>query len=1129
MKPNDATARQIEAADPTQSTWLSANAGSGKTRVLTDRVARLLLAGTRPENVLCLTYTKAAASEMQNRLFQRLGEWAMMPKTTLRDQLVELGTDAVIDDDYLSNARTLFASAIEAPGGLKIQTIHSFCAGVLRRFPLEAEVSPQFKEMEDRAAQLLREEVLDELASGENADVVAGLAQHYTGSEIGSFLGSITARRNAFLANPDANELAKTFNLPADASRQEAVKIAFVGGEDGLVDDLVDACKDATKSYQTVAAKLKAIDLTSPDLDTLFAVSSLLLYADRSSKSRNWPQSNHKSSVEAVAHVIDDVHAWMDRTAAAFDYLNCVNAFEKTKALFAFATPFVQKYEAKKAQRAALDFDDLIGKAKALLDDTNVAQWVLFRLDGGVDHVLVDEAQDTSPDQWDIVRLLTQEFSTGVGANPDRERTVFVVGDKKQSIYSFQGADPEGFDRMRDHFDGELANVGKPLQDRELLYSFRSSSAVLELVDRTFQGEMAEGLGDHIKHLAFKDDMPGRVDIWPVVEPSDKPEEREWDDPVDLKGRTNHKVILATQIATEIKRMIATETLPVKEKGATGWSRRKITPGDFLILVQRRSDLFSEIISACKSAGLEIAGADRLKLGGELAVKDVSALLQFISLQDDDLSLAAALKSPLFGWTEKQLYDLAQPRPKGQSLWEALRKTNEATGACSNTIEILNDLRNNADFLRPYDLINRLLIRHDGRQNLIARLGHEAEDGIDALLSQALGYESSAVPSLTGFLTWLQTEDVTVKRQMDSASDRIRVMTVHGAKGLEAPIVILPDTTKRKREVRGDLLMSEGSVFWKPKANVMPEVLRDVQDEMLDAQDRERRRLLYVALTRAENWLIVAAAGDIGKETHDSWHSTVSDALEHLDATDLLTELGVGKRFSRWDWDAGLPIAPPTFVTNPPITAEFSPDLPAIPEQVSTLSPSSLGGAKIMPGETYTDASELALAWGNIIHVLLELLPPMDPTQRRASAEGLIKNHAEVGLIPDTKALIDEAIRTIENSELSWVFDSGLSEVPISATLNTLNGERVFGIIDRLIETENEIFAIDYKSNRMVPSSPRETPDGLIRQMAAYRDALRLVYPTHRIRTLLLWTKTGTVTELPNDMLDAALEAVTTP
>ena len=1125
MTQNDATRRQIEAADPARSTWLSANAGSGKTRVLTDRVARLLLGGTRPENVLCLTYTKAAASEMQNRLFLRLGEWAMMPDTELREQLKELGTNAAVDDAYLSNARTLFAAAIETPGGLKIQTIHSFCAGILRRFPLEAEVSPQFKEMEDRAAALLREEVLDEMATGPHADTVAGFAKYFTGADVADFLGAITARRAAFMTPPTDADLAKAFGVPAGVTRADATDVAFVGGEDGLVDDLVDACKSATKSYQTVATNLKSLNLAAPDMDTLEGVFSLLLYAtDKTSKSRNWPQSNHKTAVEAVAHIIDDVHAWMDRTADAYDYICRIDALDKSRALIAFATPFTAAYEAKKVQRAALDFDDLITKAKSLLHDPALAQWVLFRLDGGVDHVLVDEAQDTSPDQWEIVRLLTQEFSTGEGANPDRERTVFVVGDKKQSIYSFQGADPEGFDRMKEHFSAELAKVKKPLQDTELLYSFRSSPAILQLVDQTFQGDMAEGLGDRIEHLAFKSDMPGRVDLWPVIEPSDKPEERDWDDPIDLKGRTNNKVILATQIATQIRHMINHETLPVKGRDETEWSRRKITAGDVLILVQRRSDLFSEIIAACKAEGLDIAGADRLKLGGELAVKDISALLQFLSLQDDDLSLAAALKSPLFGWTEKQLYDLAQPRKPNQSLWEALRKS----GQHDTTLAVLRDLRNNADFLRPYDLINRLLIRHHGRENLLARLGHEAEDGIDALLSQALGYEQSAVPSLTGFLSWLQTEDVTVKRQMDSASDRIRVMTVHGAKGLEAPIVILPDTTKRKRELRGDLLPADDGVFWKPKSNVMPQSLRDVQEELLIAQDRERRRLLYVAMTRAENWLIVAAAGETG-EDDESWHATVQGAMGHLDSVDHKTDFGTIKRFSRENWDAGPVIATPAKQQTAPATPNFGATLPDIPTSLKPLSPSDLGGAKIMPGDTHSDASTLALAWGNIVHLLLEILPQADPNTRMSLATNIAKNHPDAGLIPNLDDLIDETIATLDAPDLAWVFNTGLAEVPISATLQDLQNKRISGIIDRLIVTDTDVISIDYKTNRITPETPDQAPLGLIRQMAAYRDALHQIYPTHRIRTVLLWTKTRKLTELPDTLLDTALKDVSLP
>jgi len=1119
---NDATRRQIEAADPTRSTWLSANAGSGKTRVLTDRVARLLLAGTKPENILCLTYTKAAASEMQNRLFQRLGAWAMMPPDQLRHDLKDLGIEESLDHEYIAMARTLFASAIETPGGLKIQTIHSFCAGILRRFPLEAEVSPQFKEMEDRAAQILREEVLDDMAMGSDADVLALFAQHYTGADVGQFLASIASRKAAFSKTFDENALSNFLQLSHGLDPSSVLKIAFVGGEDQLAKDLSDAAPNASASYEKFAKALCGLNLSEPDMDTLSTLFGMFL---TSGQRKKWPQANHKSAWTAFEDYIEDMHAWMDRVLDAWDYLNAINAFHKTRALHIFAQAFNQRYETKKLQRGALDFDDLIGKAKALLEDPAVAQWVLFRLDGDVDHVLVDEAQDTSPDQWEIVRLLTQEFSTGIGAKPDRDRTVFVVGDKKQSIYSFQGADPEGFDRMREYFGDELAKVNKPLQKTELEYSFRSSAAILQFVDQTFSGDMADGLDTRINHLAFKDDMPGRVDIWPEIEPNKTKDDREWDDPVDLKGDTNHLVVLARAIAADIKRMIDHETLPVKERGDTEWTRRKITPGDILILVQRRSDLFGEIIAACKAANLEIAGADRLKLGGELAVKDISAVLQFLTLQDDDLSLAAALKSPLFGWSERDLYRLAQPRPKGQTLWEALR----TSGDHASTIETLTDLRNQSDFLRPYDLINRLLIRHDGRKNLIARLGHEAEDGIDALLSQALGYEQSDVPSLTGFLSWLQTEDVTVKRQMDSAGDRIRVMTVHGAKGLEAPIVILPDTTKRKREVKGDFLIADKNVFWKPKSPEMPGVLNSVKDDMLDAQDRERRRLLYVALTRAENWLIIAAAGDTGHEANDSWHATALSAISHIDAVDLETAMGTGKRFSRWNWDAGDMVTQAKQTANETPKPAFGIELPPMPDRPTTISPSNLGGAKIMAGETHTDDSEMALAYGRLIHLLLEVLPEVASGDRLTVAKSLIANQPDAGLIEDHDALIHEANAVINDSSLAWVFVPALVEVPISANLPQVGVHRTFGLVDRLIVTDTDVIAVDYKSNREIPDVAEHTPIGLVRQMAAYRDALRLIYPNHRIRSVLLWTKSRSTSELSDAVLDAALVSVTTP
>jgi ATP-dependent helicase/nuclease subunit A len=378
------------------------------------------------------------------------------------------------------------------------------------------------------------------------------------------------------------------------------------------------------------------------------------------------------------------------------------------------------------------------------------------------------------------------------------------VGDKKQSIYSFQGADVAAFDRMRDHFASRLSG-GRGLADSALEHSFRSSPAILEVVDQTFTEAQHQALGGGSHHLAFNEGLPGRVDIWPVIEKEEKAEPGPWFEPIDTPHPEDPNVVLARNISEWIRdRVKGGEQIQTAKEGP-----RPIHFGDFLILVQRRSDLFHEIIRACKSLGLPIAGADRLKLGGELAVKDLTALLSFLDTPEDDLSLAAILRSPLCGWTETELFRLAHPR-RGY-LWEALRDN----PGHAETLAFLNDMRSQADFLRPYDLIERVLHRHDGRRKLIGRLGPEAEDGIDELLGQALSYEASEVPSLTGFLTWMETDEVEVKRQLDGEGHRIRVMTVHGAKGLEAEIVILPDTVRRVQGLRGQIVVgNDGRGWW---------------------------------------------------------------------------------------------------------------------------------------------------------------------------------------------------------------------------------------------------------------------------------------------------------------------------
>ncbi len=1115
---NEASQRQVDAADPTRSTWVAANAGSGKTRVLTDRVARLLLDGTDPQNILCLTYTKAAATEMQNRLFKRLGTWAMMADDKLRDDLRELGFDKSIDQETLTKARILFASAIETPGGLKIQTIHSFCASVLRRFPLEAGVSPQFREMEDQTAAKLRADVLDQMADGPEADVTRQMLRHFTGAELDGFLADVASRRSEFTQPSDPAALAKLYGISQDATIQDCIQMAITSADRETANTTSEAFSDQSATYKKFASVLNALSYEEPSIGDFEILKRQFLRSDNgASKSSNYPQSNHTKAVEAAAPIAQDLHEWMDRVAEAYQIELSINALDRTIALHNFAVPFVKQYEARKVALGMLDFDDLIGKTKTLLGDRAVAQWVLFRLDGGIDHVLVDEAQDTSPDQWAVIEYLTREFAAGLGAREDVLRTIFVVGDKQQSIYSFQGADPDAFDEMRDHFSDGLRAAQDQLQTVNLSHSFRSAQAILTTVDNTFQRDRAAAIGKVQNHIAFKTGLPGRVDVWPLIEPTKNKEEAgDWTDPVDQVSEAHHTVQLAQQVAKQIKRMIHHETIPEEIDQTGQYNHRPITAGDFLILVQRRSELFHEIISACKKANLPIAGADRLRVGAELAVKDLTALLQFLALPEDDLSLASALRSPLFGWDERDLYELAHHRTE-KFLWAALRDSDHA-----QTQEILNDLRSQADFLRPYDLIERILTRHGGRKKLLARLGQEAEDGIDALLSQALAYESTEVPSLTGFLTWMQSDALEIKRQMDSQGDQIRVMTVHGSKGLEAPIVILPDTAKRQNDVKADLLRAGGSVLWKTNAKATPKAIAELKDAIRKRQSEERLRLLYVAMTRAETWLIAAAAGDVDDE---AWYSIIQQGAQQTGAG-LATagELDV-QRVQLGTWAPGILVEKPGTVQDDVSVPVFDPILPG--HQDELLSPSDLGGAKVMPGDQGIDSDEDALARGTAIHLLLEHLPARKPSQRKDFAIALLDTLPE--LVAQEAAIVDTVIKLIEDDSLKELFETdALTEVDISAHLPSM-GTRIFGTIDRLIVTTDRVLAIDYKSNRLVPDSPDQVPDGLLRQMGAYAEALAQIYPNRRIETAILWTETAKLMPLPQTLVASALARVSIP
>lgn len=1116
---DDATLAQNRAADPGTSTWLGANAGSGKTRVLTDRVARLLLDDVPPERVLCLTYTKAAAMEMQNRLFSRLGEWAMKDDADLRDTLSQIGVPvARLNTDLLDRARTLFARAIEAPGGLKIQTIHSFCASVLRRFPLEARVSPAFTEIDERVQGRLLIDLLDQMAeTPDGRDALDFVSPYLAGDDGAVTLARAVAGRAEALTPPaDWDTICDFAGIEPGLSETDLVATIQTGDEADAIAALRANLDMTTKTQVSLHARLGAITWGAltfgdlPELERIFLV--------QSGAKQFQPKIDaiaNKDVRAAIGDTMDALNALMERIADARPLRTGLATAQRTHALHQFAARFLPAYARAKELRGWLDFDDLIVKTRALLSDTKVAQWVLFRLDGGIDHILVDEAQDTAPRQWDIVKRLAEDFAAGEGARTDVARTIFVVGDKKQSIYSFQGADPREFDRMRDHFKDRLAEIEAPFQDAALIHSFRSAAPILSLVDRVACALGAPGMGDAVTHEPFFQTKPGRVDLWPVIEATKGGEKAAWDDPQDLVSDDHHSSVLAQTLAERIHEMIEHPPM-IEVDGKT----RALEAGDILILVRSRSPLFHKIIAELKTAELPVAGVDRSQLTSPLAVKDLMALCRFLATPEDDLSLACVLRSPLIGLSEADLYDLAHGR--SGHLWPTLRK--RATDF-PDAFAILDDLKNSADFLLPYEILERALIRHHGRVRLIARLGPEAEDAVDAMLAQALAYEATEVPSLTGFVGWLDSGDVQVKRDLSQAVGQIRVMTVHGAKGLEAPVVILPDCAQHSgRSGTVTLLHPEGApmVWAPPKGDESDAVLEAGADKKL-REAEEANRLLYVALTRAETWLIVAASGQLGKADDASWYKIVEDAMGGMAAAPLTVGSldGTGLRLQTGDWPDGV---------KPDDNETARAELPAWATQIApspvkdkkARTPSDLGGAKALPG--VGDDTETAMRRGNVTHLLLEHLPHLPKAAWLAAAPGIAALEASDIADADLAVMLAEATTVLTAPALVHLFTSDtLAEVEVTGRSLTLDAE-LFGKIDRLIITEDRILIVDFKTNATVPARPEDTPEGLLRQMGAYAELLQPIYPDRAIATAILWSRTPELMELPHDLVSAALK-----
>lgn len=1139
---------QIAAADPGQSVFVTANAGSGKTSTLVDRVARLLLREVQPGEILCVTYTKAAAAEMQARLFDRLGEWAVMDDAGLARSLADLdGRDpAGLSGAELSDARRLFAKALETPGGLKIQTIHAFCEKLLRRFPLEAGVTPGFTVLENEAATALSHSAREDLARAALADVdgVVGRAYSHFAVELdwGAFealLSMIESERDklvAYTARVAAGTAPHPFAV-AGAHPEDTVEdveqgfMRFLDREQWL--ETATAMATGSTNDQKCADRMRAADWTFAGLAPVFLT------------------GGEPRKTMATAKAPPAAAAWLSdlqmKYGATLEQLKRVRVARDTVHVLTLAEAHSHLYTRAKAKKGALDFGDLVARTVDLLTRRASAAWVLYKLDGGVEHVLVDEAQDTAPQQWDILKALTEGFFAGEGgrrftpmpaSGVRLDRTVFAVGDEKQSIYSFQGARPERLRQEAQRYDLLAHGAHARFAGIELAKSFRSTPEVLRFVDAVFEGAertralVGEGVAAIPPHAAMREGHAGSIDLWPLHEEIKGPEREAWDAPVDQESVASARKRLAADLAGHIRGQV--------EQGVAVYDRKTREPrpcgyGDFLILVRRRDATFEEIIRALKSAGVPVAGADRLKLSSHIVFDDLIALARFALYPDDDLSLAGVLRSPFCDVDESGLFALAGAAAKRGRLWRELRERAGERPEWSRARDMLEFVLSIRD-RDPFGFFAALLNRVDdtglsGRARVLRRLGREAEEAIDETLNQVLAAEDRGAIDLETCVARLEAADVEVKRELEGPRGEVRVMTVHGAKGLEAPVVILPDTTSRAK-AQGPTLMpvalEDGSEAWlmcPGRSGDDCEASAAAREARQARTDAETLRLLYVALTRARDRIVILGRGVGNAKTgfeEGSWWSVLTETFDRLAerAGGMVRDVEGVRRFGRDP--VRLPPADTTVVA--PATVPAWAGISPVPDpSARIISPSQMDEALRLaaPSPLAVVAGRLGrFRRGDLIHRLLERLPEIPTSEWRDAAVRLLSRERD--LDADQKAeMIGAAFLVLEDPLFAPVFGPGSR--PEVALTGRAAGVPVSGRIDRLVITPERVLVVDYKTNRPAPDRIEAADPAYVRQLAIYVSILRQLYPDRPVEAALVWTDGPKLMPVTTDRLEAAL------
>lgn len=1135
---------QALAAQPRLSAWVSANAGSGKTHVLVNRVLRLLLDGVAPGRILSITYTRAAAANMANRVFAALSSWATMDEAGLIAALTEL-TGTAPDEAGLADARRLFARALETPGGLRIETIHAFCTRVLQAAPFEANVPPRFVIVDEAAqAELLRDARRELLAAaaaqpaGAEAGALDLLARKATQDAFDEIMAQALHRRALFAEADgrarDDGEMRETIAAAlaiAPELTHSQVGAAFRADLSGLagLDGLIAALAAGSASRKSFGETLRGLGAMRDGGDPVaaclpgFITEAGAIHSRIRGKDGSLFPPDLTATLEALA----------ERLLAARDAQRAIAIRDRSHALALLATRILASLRRLKSERSLLDYDDLIARTGSLLARVEAA-WVLYKLDAGIDHILLDEAQDTSDAQWAILGALAGEFAPGEGSEEAaaRPRTVFVVGDEKQSIYGFQGAAPHAFGEQRRRLGRSLSVPGRRFESLTLNTSFRSAPDIMAAVDAVFslpghaRGLVFDGASRPEAHDTVRRKSAGCVDLWPLIA-EDPGEPRDaWTVPVDAPERRSGLIALARRIAAVLKGW--------REAGRDDRGQ-PFAPGDVMILLPRRGPLFEAIVKALKDAGVPVTGRDRLRLSTHPAVEDLLVLGRSLLLPDDDLALATALKTPFIGLDDDDLMALA-PERRG-SLREALRQAGARAPRYAEVERRLAALGEEAGRHGPFRFFAGILGPGGGRNLALARLGAEAGDALDAFLAAALDHEARHGPSLAGFLRAVAASVSDVKRDLSRGAGEVRVMTVHGAKGLEARMVILPDLAPAPGDAKLPKILAVETAagrqapIWTPAGPDDSAATRAAKDRVVDQLVEEHHRLLYVAMTRAEDRLIVCGAHKDGKAPAGSWYAMIEAGLSAAGPglTPVAAPDGQGevRRFM-----ISQPVAVEIAAATAEANAEAEPAWlrrPAPPELEASppLRPSSAAGAAD-GGERPGDGPFLAAAAaaGRLAHLLLQVLPEVAPEARAAAAAALAAVRGAAVLQQRREPIVAQALALLAQPALAALFAPGsLAEVPLAGDISLGAGppRSVSGQIDRLAVTDAEVVIADYKTAARPPAAAADIPEATLAQLAVYRALVSRIYPGRRVRALVIYTANLASLEPAGAALDAAL------